>query len=109
MLGIKVNLDVDVKKVSSPIYFQHRNECVRCGGRGSLIFVDRFGRECSREVNVLEHIKCKKCGKIFSILWEPKDGTNKMMPSAVDASVSTDFINMVNHLSLKNKGENSLS
>lgn len=107
MLGINVNLSVNVKKVSSPFYFQHRNECVRCGAKGKLVFVDKFGRECSREINALEHIKCKNCGKIFSILWEPKEGTDKMMPSAIDSSVSTDFINLLNYNNIKKNGENN--
>lgn len=108
MLGINLNLSVDVKKVSSPIYFQHKNECTRCGSKGKLVFVDRFGRECRREINALEHIKCTNCGKLFSILWEPKEGTDKMMPSAIDTSISTDFMNLVNYKNIKNHGENKL-
>lgn len=108
MLGIDMNIKVDVKRVTSPIYFRHKNECVRCGAKGTLIFIDRFGRECSREVNALEHIKCKNCGKLYSILWEPKDDTNKLMPSAIDTSVSIDFLNLVKFNKLKELGENIL-
>ena len=108
MLGIDLTLSVDVKKVTSPIYFQHKYECTRCGAKGQLIFIDRFGRECSREINALEHIKCRSCGKLFSILWEPKEGTDKMMPSAIDTSVSTDFMNLINYGKIKNNGENIL-
>lgn len=108
MLGINVNLSVDVKKVTSPIYFQHKNECVRCGAKGKLVFIDRFGRECTREINALEHIKCKNCGKLFSIIWEPKEGTDKMMPSAIDTSIATDFMNLLNYNKIKNNAENKL-
>lgn len=108
MLGIDINLSLDVKKITSPIYFQHRNECTRCGAKGKLVFVDRFGRECTKEINALEHMKCRNCGKVFSILWEPKEGTDKMMPSAVDTSVSIDFLNLVNYGKLKKNGINEL-
>lgn len=109
MLGINFNVDINVKKVSSPFYFQHKNECTRCGAKGQLIFVDRFGRECSREVNALEHIKCRACGKVYSILWEPKENdSDKLYPSAVDTSVAIDFKNLVSHSSIKKNANNEL-
>ena len=108
MLGIDMNIKLDVKRITSPIYFQHRNECVRCGAKGKLVFIDRFGRECTREVNALEHIKCTNCGKLYSILWEPKEGTDKLMPSPIDTSISVDFMNLVRFNKLKKDGENIL-
>lgn len=108
MLGINLNLSIDAKKIQSPFYFQHRNECVSCGGKGTLVFVDRFGRESNREINALDHIRCKNCGKRFSILWEPKEGTDKMMPSAVDSSVIRDFKNIIQTGNLRKNGEKEL-
>ena len=100
MLGINVNVKIDVKKPVSPIYFQHKNVCTHCGASGSLAFVDRFGRRIYREVNAFDHIECLNCGKNFSILWE-RDNNNKMLPSAVDNSVKTDFNNLLNFLDIK--------
>lgn len=108
MLGINLNLSIDAKRVQTPFYFQHRNECVCCGAKGSLIFVDKFGRESNKEINALDHIRCRHCGKNFSILWEPKEGTNKMMPSAVDTSVVRDFKNLLQYGNIKKNGEKEL-
>lgn len=108
MLGINMNVDIDVKKVVSPIYFQHRNECTRCGAKGQLVFVDKYGNECNREVHALEHIRCRKCGKVFSILWERKEGTGKMMPSAIDTNIAIDFNNLLNYCNLSRNGDKKL-
>lgn len=97
MLNLGLNVNIDVKKVKMPIYFEHKNQCVHCGAENSLIFIDKFGRESRAEINAFDHIKCRKCGRIYSILWQ-KDGDNgKMFPSAVNPSIGRDFTNIVNN------------
>ena len=44
MLNLGFNVDINVKKVELPFYFDRRNECVSCGGKNTLEFVDKFGR-----------------------------------------------------------------
>lgn len=107
MLGIACNLDIDVRKVQYPVYFEKRNVCVHCAAEGSLVFVDVFGRETNREINSFEHIKCKCCGRTYSINWKNDPANNsKMYPVAVDPSVSQQFSNFMNMRDIKRKGVN---
>ena len=62
MLGLGIDVDIDVKKVKFPIHFENKNICVHCGGQGTLIFVDKFGRESNKDIHAFDHIKCTKCG-----------------------------------------------
>lgn len=109
MLNLGLDIDIDVKKVHFPIHFEHKNICVHCGDTGSLIFVDKFGRESSQEINAFDHIKCKSCGRIYSILWERKDsGSDKMYPSAIDPSIKREFKNLINGSEIKRAGVKEL-
>ena len=107
MLNLGFNVDINVKKVELPFYFDRRNECVSCGGKNTLEFVDKFGRKSKQEIRAFDHIQCKKCGRIDSILWKQDENSNKMYPSAVDPSISRDFMNMVDS-SIKSNGVKSL-
>ena len=106
MLGLPIDVDIDVKKVHIPFHFEQKNECVHCGAKGALAFVDAFGRTTNKEINAFDHIKCTKCGRIYSIEWKPnadKD-PDKMYPSAVDPSIIKDFSNMVSKSKLRETG-----
>lgn len=96
MLGLSTTIDIDIKKVESPIYFKGKNECTSCGAKNMLAFVDIFGRESRHEIRAFDHITCKACGKTFSILWEKDNNSQKMFPSAVDHNIARDFSNLVN-------------
>lgn len=106
MLDIACNMDIDIKKVQYPVYFEKRNICVHCAAEGSLVFVDVFGRETNREINAFEHIKCKCCGRTYSIDWKRDPGSSKMYPVPVDHSVGQQFSNFMNMREIKNKGTN---
>ena len=95
MLNIGVDINLKINKVQYPIHFEKRNECVHCGGIDTLIFVDKFGRESNKEIHPFDHIKCKSCGRHFSILWQKDDKTGKMFPCAVDPSLKQEFVNML--------------
>lgn len=102
---IDANLDLSVNKTEYPLYFEKRNVCIHCGAEGSLIFVDKFGHETNKEIYPFDHIKCKNCGKAYSILWQKDDSTGKMFPSAVERDIKREFLNLVNTREIKNKGE----
>ncbi|MBR6289163.1 MAG: hypothetical protein IKR19_07510 [Acholeplasmatales bacterium] len=101
MLGLNT-ISVEFKKIKYPVYFEHRNVCIHCGAEGTLVFLDRFGREYDKELEVFEHIKCTRCKRIYSIRWDksPLDGT--MKPSAVDFGIATQFNNFINRDATKN-------
>jgi hypothetical protein len=92
-LGVNLNIDVDLKEVHFPVYFERKNICVSCGESGCLKFINIFGKESSHEVHPFEHIKCSKCGAIYSIKWDKDQETEKLYPSAVDRSMYRDFLN----------------
>lgn len=97
MLNLGVNVDIDIKKAELPFYFDRRNECVSCGAKNRLIFIDKFGRESKQEIRAFDHIKCSACGRIYSILWKKDKDSTKMYPSAIDPSITRDFMNMVDN------------
>lgn len=101
-LGVKVS--VDVKQTHAPIWFDHVNECVHCGSKNSLIFVDFWGRESKNEIKAFDHIKCKVCGKPYSIYWQNEEGSSNMYPSAVDRTVKQEFVNFINRNDIKENG-----
>ena len=103
MLNLGVSIDLNVKKVEIPFYFEKKNECVSCGGKNTLVFVDKFGRESKHEIRAFDHIYCKNCGRVYSILWKQDPNSKKMYPSAIDPSISRDFMNMVNS-DIRNNG-----
>lgn len=93
---LNLNVNVDVKQSEYPIFFDGKNECVNCGSVNCLEFIDKFGNRHRDEIKAFDHIKCKCCGKIFSILWQKSKDSNRMYPSAVEANIGRDFVNMVN-------------
>ena len=108
MLNLNTNLSVDIKHVTFPIYFRHKNTCLHCGENGTLVFVDKFGNESTKEISAFEHIRCTKCGRIYSIKWEPDENNDKVYrPSAVEFNIKQDFMNLVNP-SVYHRGEKSL-
>ena len=106
MLNFKVNVDIDIHRIKYPITFDKRNTCVHCGSDRSLVFVDRFGNETRQEIHAFDHIKCTKCGRKYSILWQRDN--NKMYPVATDLGIKQDFLNMVSAPFLKNKINTSI-
>lgn len=105
LLNIATNVDIDVKKVQYPVTFEKRNICVHCGGVGTLKFVDAFGRETRKEIAAFEHIKCTKCGRVYSIDWKRDPvNVNKMYPVAVDPSIGQQFDNFLNRKEIKSDG-----
>ena len=97
MLGLNT-ISVEVQRIKYPVYFEHKNICIHCGAEGSLVFVDRFGREYDKELEVFEHIKCKRCNRIYSIRWD-RDAEGVMKPSAIDFGIGTQFSNFINRKS----------
>ena len=104
MLNLNVDVDVKLNKTEMPIYFDGTNECVKCAGKDTLEFIDKFGNRHTDEIRAFDHIRCKKCGAIYSILWQRRDDSNKMYPSAVEPNIVQDFKNLVNR-TLKYNGE----
>lgn len=104
MLNINVTTNIDISTVQYPIYFEKRNECVHCGAKGQLIFVDKFGKETNKEIYPFDHIKCKACGRRFSILWNRDDSNGKMIPCAVDPSFKQEFLNIFNRKYIRKEG-----
>ena len=104
MLNLNVNVDVDLNRTKLPIFFDGKNECVVCGEVGTLDFIDKFGNRHNDEIRAFDHIMCRKCKTIYSILWQRlKDNPAKMYPSAVEPNIGKDFTNMINS-DIKNKG-----
>lgn len=92
MIKPSIELNVDVKEIQYPIYFERKNICVSCAAEGSLKFVNIFGKEASHEVHPFESLKCSRCGAIYSIKWT-KGEDDKIYPTAVDRSIVRDFLN----------------
>ena len=108
MLNISTHINIDVKTVQYPIFFDKRNICVHCGSEGSLIFVDKFGRDTKKEIYPFDHIRCTKCNRHFSILLQRDNSNGKMYPSAIDPSFKQEFINLLSTPILKKQGEKEL-
>ena len=93
MLGIDVN--IEIKDTHYPIYFDGVNACVKCGAENSIEMIDKFGSKASAEIHPLDHMRCSKCGALYSIKWvKNKDGEG-MHPCAVDPSIARQFSNFV--------------
>lgn len=103
-LGLDVQVDVNLKRVEYPVMFERKNICIHCGAEKTLIFVDALNRETNKEIHPFDHIMCRACGTNYSILWQRDDETGKMFPTATDDSFKREFINLVNHNKIKNKG-----
>lgn len=108
MFNIGVNLDIDVKKIQYPLYFEKRNVCIHCGAENTLTFVDKFGNKTRKEIHAFDHLTCTACGRIYSIKWENDENSDKMYPVAVEPSVKQEFINLVTLNKVKDKGEKEL-
>lgn len=101
MLNFKLNVGLNVQETMYPIYFDRKNICVHCGAEKSLVFVDIFGRETRQEIHPFDHIKCKACGRNYSILWQRDDEKKMMYPVASDPSIKREFINLVSYPIMK--------
>lgn len=108
MLNIGINLNIDVNKVQYPVYFERKNICVHCGAEGELVFIDKFGRETAKEIYPFDHIKCKICGRTYSIKWQRDESNGKMFPTAVDPSFKQEFINLLCSRKIKGQGDKTL-
>ena len=108
MLNIGINLNIDINKVQYPIYFERKNICVHCGAENKLVFIDKFGRETTKEIYPFDHIKCLSCNRTYSIKWQRDESNGKMFPTAVDPSFKQEFINLLCSKKIKEKGERSL-
>lgn len=105
MLNIGIDVDIDIKKVRFPIQFEKTNDCVHCGGHNTLIFVDKFGNDSSKEIHAFDHIRCKKCNRIYSIQWKPDENNSKAMrPVPTDPGIKQEFMNLVNFKNIKENG-----
>ena len=82
------------KTGEKPIYFDKKNICTHCGAEGTLIFIDRYGRQTKTDVHAFDHIKCSNCGEVYSIIWNREGTSEKMYPSAIDLSIKRDFVNI---------------
>ena len=92
MIKPTVDLNVELEEIHYPFYFERKNICVSCGAEGSLKFVNIFGKEAAHEVHPFESLKCSRCGAVYSIKWT-KGENDKLYPSAVDKSITRDFLN----------------
>lgn len=95
MLGLNYDVEIDIKSPTFPVYFKNKNICIHCGAH-ALSFVNVFGRTTSNKnsIDPFEHIKCMKCGRVYSILWEPGDD-GEMKPTAVEHNIQREFSNFV--------------
>lgn len=94
MLGIGVNVDINIKETHYPITFEGVNVCVHCGGVDTLEMIDTFGRVVKAEVHAFDHIKCNNCGASYSIRWD-KGAGNSYTPVAIDPSIKQQFKNFI--------------
>lgn len=108
MLNISMDIQINTKTTHYPIMFDGRNICVHCGGEGTLTFVDKFGRATNQDIHAFDCIKCKKCGRTYSILWQNDESNGKMYPSAVERNIKTEFLNLFNNKKIQSKGEQKL-
>lgn len=115
MLNIGLNYDsreksfgVTATPYSYPVYFEKRNICIHCGAENTLKFVDKFGRETSKDIYPFENIKCTACKTVYSIMWKPDEGGKKMHPCATDKSIIREFVNAFNTKGLKEVGDKTI-
>lgn len=92
MLGLPYEVDIDIKKIKYPISFDH-NECVHCGSKGTLLFVDIFGNKSTKEIYPFDHMICTKCNRKYSLKWERVEGSRRMKPRPVTPDLKQDFLN----------------
>ena len=109
MLGLPIEVHIDIEHKRFPLHFEHKNTCIHCGANGSLVFVDKFGNTSTKETsNAFEHIRCEKCGRIYSMKWEPMENDpNVYKPSAVEFNIKQDFKNLID-ANIYHRGEKSL-
>lgn len=103
MLNFSLEVKLGIKETSYPILFDRKNVCIHCGTENSLTIVDKFGNETKQEIHPFDYIRCRNCGRHYSIKWESDpDNNGKMYPIASDRSIKREFINLINHSSIKN-------
>lgn len=107
MLNFSVDVNLNIDRIQYPVLFDKKNICLHCATEGSLVFVDKFGKETSKEIFPFDHLKCKKCGRRFSILWQSDPDTKKMYPSAVEYNIKQEFVNLIGNKKLKGNAEKS--
>ena len=108
MLNLNINIEVDINQIKYPISFVKRNICVHCGAENSIIFVDKFGSETRNEIHAFDHMKCRACGRNYSIKWERDENSNKMYPVPVELGLKQEFLNLVSYPIIKKNGEKQL-
>jgi hypothetical protein len=108
MFNIGVDVNLNVKDVVYPIYFDKKNICVHCGAEGALMFVDKFGNKTRKEIHAFDHLECTRCGRIYSIKWQVDDNTQRMYPTAVDPSIKQEFFNLIQINKLKEKADKNI-
>ena len=108
MLNIDLDISVDINKKSYPISFIKRNICVHCGAENSIVFIDKFGSETRKEIHAFDHMKCRTCGRNYSIKWERDEDTGKLYPIPVELGLKQEFLNLVSLPIIKKDGEKQL-
>lgn len=104
MLGLTKNINININSYEYPVYFEKRNICVHCGAENTLTFVDKFGRETNKDIHPFDHIKCKSCGRTYSIKWN-RNENGKMHPVATDHTLYQEFINLIDQRNIRKNGE----
>lgn len=97
MLNIDTSVYIDENEHSIPFYFDRKNECIKCGGKNTLRFIDKFDRETRDQIRPFDHIRCIKCNSEYSIIWNKDDNSAKMYPSINTKNICRDFRNLVNN------------
>ena len=94
MINLDVNVDIKLREIHYPLYFERKNICVACGANKALKFINIFGKEASKDIHPFQSIRCSNCGAVYSILWSRDDINGMFYPSAVDPSIKRDFVNL---------------
>lgn len=89
-----------MKNVIYPLYFE-TNECIHCGAKNLLIYVDNRGITTRHPVYPVEYIKCLKCGTEYVPKWIMNEN-NKMIASCTGNSSIKDFEKKIISYSIEN-------
>ncbi len=85
--------------INYPIYFKD-NTCPHCGSK-SIIFLDKFNRECKNPIYPINYMICTKCKRKFFIQWISDKDT--MIPVTTSKDSLTIFENNIVKYSLEHK------
>ena len=105
---INVNANLSLKRTEYPIYFEKRNVCIHCGAENQLIFVDKFGNQTKKEIYPFDYIKCRNCGRTYSIFWQRDQENGRMFPTPVEREIKREFLNLMNRKEIRDKGVKEL-